>query len=398
MNWFTLPPEKQNYLEKMKTLAQEQFLPRAAHYDATIVFPKENIEDLKTTNLLGSLIDKQYGGLGLGHEKGDIYTHWMMTREIAKADMGFARVWEGHSNAMALIDTLGTPTQKEKWLTNVVQNGEIWGVWSGEPQAKKPGQKAKFGTTVTETNDGYLINGTKIFCSGAPMANWAVILVNTQGTGGARHATQSPETLLMLGADMNDTSITLDASWWNPIGMRTSCSFLVRFDNTFIPKENLIGPPGEFLLNDWQTRFTPQYAVTLLGGAESAYDYALNYIKTQQKGQDAYIQHRVGRMALNLKSAHLWMRKVATLWETGDIENAKLEGNCLRYLVEQFSMETVQHAIHACGARSLIRPSQLERIYRDLSFYARHDNDDQLLGAIGRSIVGEAYDVSFFKT
>ena len=100
----------------------------------------------------------------------------------------------------------------------------------------------------------------------------------------------------------------------------------------------------------------------------------------------------------NVKSAHLWMRKVATLWETGDVENAKLEGNHLRYLVEQFAMETIQHAIHACGARSLVRPSRLERIYRDLSFYARHDNDDHLLSAIGRSILGESYDVSFFGT
>ena len=141
----------------------------------------------------------------------------------------------------------------------------------------------------------------------------------------------------------------------------------------------------------------PQYAVTLLGGAESAFDYALEYIKKQKKGHDPYVQHRIGKMALNLKSAHLWMRKVATLWEKGDVENAKIEGNCLRYLVEQFATESVQHAIHACGARSLIRPSRLERIYRDLSFYARHDNDDQLLGAIGSSVVGKIFDVSFFK-
>ena len=196
-------------------MTQERFLSRAVYHDETATFPTENVSDLKEAGLLGSLVDTEYGGLGLGHNRGDIYTHWMMTREIAKADMGFARIWEGHSNAMALIDTLGNPQQKEHWLNRVTQKGEVWGVWSGEPQAKKPGQKAKFGTTVTLEEGGYRINGTKIFCSGAPGVNWAIILVNTEGTGGARHATTSPETLLMLGCDMSDPSISLDKSWWN---------------------------------------------------------------------------------------------------------------------------------------------------------------------------------------
>lgn len=398
MKWFTLPPEKEIFLNKIKSLAQNNFLPRASRFDEAAVFPKENIDDLKKENLLGSLINKKYGGLGLGHDRGDIFTHWMMTREIAKVDMGFARIWEGHSNAMAILDKLGTAEQKNQWLKKgVVQKGELWGVWSGEPQSKKPGQKAKFGTTVKKVKNGFEINGAKIFCTGAPGVDWAILLVNTEGSGAARHATNSPETLLMLGCDMSDSSISLDASWWNPIGMRSSVSYLVRFKNTFISEKNVIGPPGEFLINNWQTRFTPQYAVTLLGGAESAFDYTVEYIKTQKKGHDPYVQHRIGKMLLNLKSAHLWMRKVATLWENGDKKNAQLEGNNLRYLVEQFSTQTVEHAIHACGARSMIRPSRLERIHRDLSFYARHDNDDQILSTIGRSVLGEGFDVSFFK-
>ena len=57
----------------------------------------------------------------------------------------------------------------------------------------------------------------------------------------------------------------------------------------------------------------------------------------------------------------------------------------------------LDHCIHACGARCLNRPSPIERIYRDLSFYVRHDNDDHILANIGKSVLGLPYDLSFYK-
>jgi alkylation response protein AidB-like acyl-CoA dehydrogenase len=68
--------------------------------------------------------------------------------------------------------------------------------------------------------------------------------------------------------------------------MKGTVSYLVRFEQTFIPKENLIGYPGQYILEEWQTRFTPQYGAAFLGAAEGAYEYALAYIKKQEKGHD----------------------------------------------------------------------------------------------------------------
>ena len=69
----------------------------------------------------------------------------------------------------------------------------------------------------------------------------------------------------------------------------------------------------------------------------------------------------------------------------------------MRHVVEHLATETVDHAVRACGARSLIRPSPLERVLRDLSFYVRHDNDDQVLATIGRAVLGQPFDVSFYR-
>lgn len=390
--------EKANLLALLKKLAQDEFVERAGHYDSTYSFPKENFQSLFRAGLNAPTVSREFGGMGLGNGKGNIRKLWAMTTEIAKADMSTARCWEGHNNALALIDGLGTYVQKEKWFAGVVQRGEIWTVWSGEPLLKTPGQKQKIGTTLTKTDLGYIVNGSKVFCSSAPGATWANLLVNTEGSGGARHADGSPECVIMLACDLSDPSVSFDDSWWKPIGMRGSVSYKVDFDNTLIPFENQIGTSGQFLTEDWQTRWIPQYASTFLGGAEAAYEYTLQHIASQRRQGDPYVQHRIAKMAINIKSAHLWLDHVAKLWDQNKIAEAQAAGNMVRFQVEQLATDTLTHAVHCCGARALIQPSPLERILRDLTLYTRHDNADQLLTTIGRSVLGESHDQSFFKT
>jgi alkylation response protein AidB-like acyl-CoA dehydrogenase len=189
----------------------------------------------------------------------------------------------------------------------------------------------------------------------------------------------------------------VDGSWWDPIGMRATVSHLVRFDRTFVPAGNVLGYPGQYLLEGWQTRFIPHYAASFLGAAEAARDYALDYLSTQGRGGDPYVQHRVARMAIHVETAHLWLRHVARLWDEGEEAAAQAAGSRARWLVEQLADETVRHAVHACGARSLIRPSPLERIVRDLALYLRHDDDDRILATLGKDVLGLAHDRSFYK-
>ena len=159
----------------------------------------------------------------------------------------------------------------------------------------------------------------------------------------------------------------------------------------------MIGRPGQYLADGWQTCFIPHYAATFLGAAEAAYEFSLEYVKSQNKTADPYIQHHIAQSAINVETGHLWLRHVAHLWETGRHDEAQLAGSRARHVIEHLAEDTVKRSIRACGARSLNRPSPLERIYRDLSFYVRHDNDDHLLATIGRSLLGQQHDPSFFK-
>ncbi len=388
--------ERRALVEQVAELARERLAPRAAHYDRTASFPAEDFADLFAAGLLAAAVPREHGGLGVGPLRGDAFTLWMMTKELAKADLSLARCWEGHANSLVLIDALGSEEQRTRWFAGVVERGEKWVAWSGEPQAPAPGEVVRFGTRVTAVPGGFVVDGSKAFSTSAGGAQWAILLVNTGGPGGARHAA-SPETLLLLACDLADPSVEIDRSWWDPIGMRATVSHLVRFTRTFIPESQRIGEPGCYLREGWQTAFIPHYAASFLGAAEAAYDQALIYLKAQGKGEDPYVQQRVARMSIHVETAHLWLRHVARLWDDGRRQEAQLAGSRARHLIEHLAEETVGHAIRACGARMLMRGNPVERIYRDLSLYIRHDNDDHILATIGKALLGQGFDPSFYK-
>lgn len=393
-----LSSEQQDLINRVSLQAREKFAARAAEYDRTATFPAEDFDDLFREGLLAPVVPKEHGGQGLGPYTGDVFTLWMMTKEIARADLSLARCWEGHVNSLVLLDGMATEEQKSRWFKGVVERGEKWVAWSGEPQARKPEEAVRFGTTVEKVSGGYIVAGNKAFATSAGGAQWAILLVNTAGPGGVRHAESGAlDSVLMMACNLSDPSVEIDTSWWDPIGMRATASHLVHFHKTFIPDEDLIGYPGQYLKEGWQTCFIPHYAATFLGAAEAAYDYALNYITSQKKIEDPYVQHHLGQMSVNVETAHLWLRHVARLWETGRYLEAQIAGSRARHVVEHLAEDTVKQCIRACGARCLIRPSALERVYRDLSFYVRHDNDDQILATIGKSILGLTHDPSFYK-
>jgi alkylation response protein AidB-like acyl-CoA dehydrogenase len=391
-----LAADRQALVDRMAVLARERFAPRAAAHDRDASFPADDLADLFAAGLNAPTVPREHGGLGLGPLRGDAYTLWMLTKQIAKADLSLARCWEGHANSLLLLDALASEEQKARWFAGVVERGEKWVVWSGEPQARAPAETSRFGTTLTPVEGGYVVDGSKVFATSAGGAEWAILLVNSAGPGGARH-TSSPDSLLMLACDLADASVETDGSWWDPIGMRATVSHLVRFRRTFIPEANRIGGPGEYLSGGWQTAFAPHYAASFLGAAEAAFDYAMAHLKAQGKEGDPYVHQRVAHMSIHLETGHLWLRHVAALWDAGRRAAAQMAGSRVRHVMEHLAQETVDHAVRACGARSLIRPSPLERVLRDLAFYVRHDNDDQVLATIGRAVLGQPFDASFYR-
>jgi alkylation response protein AidB-like acyl-CoA dehydrogenase len=201
----------------------------------------------------------------------------------------------------------------------------------------------------------------------------------------------------MLACDLSDPSISFEGDWWDPIGMRSTVSYKVNFVDTFIPEANCIGEIGEFLTMDMQSRFTPHYAVSFLGALEGAYEYALEMVISQHRQHDPYVQHHIAKVKLSIDTLDLWLTQVAFMLDNKQHEAACEAGSKFRYLAEKLAEDGVKRCIKICGARSLNKPSRLERIYRDLTIYVQHDNVDHILSTIGRRAMGQPVDNAFFN-
>src|SRR5262245_52114021 len=118
-----LSDEQQELVDRVSMLARENFARRAAGYDQTATFPAADFEDLFRAGLNAPVVPKAYGGLGLGPYRGDVFTLWMMTKEIAKSDLSLARCWEGHVNSLVLLDGIAKDEQKARWFRGVVDRG-----------------------------------------------------------------------------------------------------------------------------------------------------------------------------------------------------------------------------------------------------------------------------------
>jgi alkylation response protein AidB-like acyl-CoA dehydrogenase len=177
-NEFDLSAEQQDLINRVSVLAREKFAPRAAEYDRTATFPAEDFDDLFQAGLLAPVVPREYGGYGLGPYTG---------------------------NSLVLLDGMSTEEQKARWFKGVIDRGEKWVAWSGEPQARKPDEPIRFGTTVEKVDGGYIINGNKAFATSAGGAQWAILLVNTAGPGGVRHAAaENIDTVLMMACNLSD--------------------------------------------------------------------------------------------------------------------------------------------------------------------------------------------------
>src|ERR1700675_464580 len=176
-----LSSRQQELVSTMRELAQSKFAPRADAYDREGAFPAEDFDDLRHAGMLAAVVPPDHGGLGLGPRQRDVFALWLMTKEIAKADLSLARCWEGHSNSLVLLDGMGTQEQKERWFQGVVERGEIWVAWSGEPQVRGSLETKAFGTTTIKVDGGYVVDGAKAFATSAGNACWSVLLVSTAG-------------------------------------------------------------------------------------------------------------------------------------------------------------------------------------------------------------------------
>lgn len=353
---------------------------QAAAIDCVGGFPAQEFEQLGAAGLLAAPLHCDLGGVGLGFQSEQTGLLLKILQQIGRGNLSLGRVYEGHVNGLQLIQTFGTADQVRRFAQDVQAN-RIFGVWNAE---------ATDGVKLWPLAEGrYRLEGSKTFCSGCgyvdrPFVNGAL------PDGGWQ----------MAIVPMEQVQVEVDASWWQPPGMKASASYKVDFSGVEIGPEYLIGQPGDYFRQPWLTAGVLRFAAVQLGGAEALFDSTRAYLQGLGRTDHPQQQIRLGQMAIALEQGNLWLQGgAAQIQRYAPIfggrpdepapEPASLVSyaNMVRTAIEQICMEVMPLAERCIGTRGLLPPHPMERIIRDLTLYLRQPAFDAALSGVGQHVL-----------
>ncbi|QNH61767.1 acyl-CoA dehydrogenase [Hymenobacter sediminicola] len=354
-----LPPEQAAAALAPKLLAH------APHSDHDGGFPVQEFSWLRETGLLRAPLETRSASLTASAQTLKLL---QTLKHIGRGNLAVGRVYEGHVNALQLLQRIGQPEQISGWVADV-RAGHLFGVWNTEAQ---DGVKLE-----PLPNGRYRLQGSKTFASGAGHVT-RPLLTAALPDGGWQ--------MLILPADTQQPA--LDSSFWRPLGMRASASFRVDFSGLEISEADLLGQPGDYYRQPWFSGGAIRFAAVQLGGAEAVFDETRRFLQALGRTDDPYQRQRLGEMTLLIESGALWLRGAADHASRPSAESAAeatvAYANMVRTAIEDICLRVLQLAERSVGARGLLQPEPFERLHRDLTHYLRQPAPDAAQADAGR--------------
>ena len=148
--------------------------------------------------------------------------------------------------------------------------------------------------------------------------------------------------------------LKIDTEVWRPTGMRACVSPWLYLDDCFVPEENLLGQPGQFLGENWMGKINFAFTANYLGSARAMYDWALNYIRERGGGKDSYRQLRFGELKSMLDASRLLLYNTVRMFKTNP-DGAMVAAHEAKWMAKETLEKIMWSAAEVCGSTSLIR-------------------------------------------
>jgi alkylation response protein AidB-like acyl-CoA dehydrogenase len=329
----------------------------AAECDGDGCFPVSAFNALKRIGLVG------WPPLAAGEAR----RLFRLLAAIGRGDLSVGRIFEGHVNALFLIQRFGNVAQRERYAAKA-SIGELFGVWNTD-LPEEPLRMAEM-----------RLQGKKTFASGIDGLSQAIVTIS------------QPLGRLMIVVPV--TELPVDRSWWRPLGMRASGSHVVDFTGLEIEPGWILGQYDDYIREPWFSAGAIRFAAVHVGGMHAILDTVVTHLARTKRLKDLYQRHRLGRMGTAVEAGYAWLDRAATLWceavdgGPGSPTEARLIAfaNAARGAVESLALEVLEEAERSVGAAGMIAPHPLERLVRDLRTYLRQPNPDGALAAVGAAI------------
>ncbi|MCD4533650.1 acyl-CoA dehydrogenase family protein [Nocardioides sp. cx-169] len=310
---FSLEPEIVALKKMVRDFAEKEIVPHAAGWSERGEFPTSVFRQLGELGLMGMLVPEEWGGMNAG-----MVTYVAVMEEIGRADQSVAAAWNAHSTIASLpLVMFGTDEQKERWLRPLAEGRNIAAFGLTEPGAGS--DAAGITTRATRTEDGWVIDGAKIFISnaGTDMSLGVTVLAQT-GTG-ADGRKQFGAFFVPKGTPGFEMGEPLKKLGWHAMDTRE-----LYFANCFVGADHLIGDPEAGLTQFLSALDPGRISVASLGLSlsQAALELGVDYagIRSQfgrKIGEHQAIAHKVADMATQVEAARWLVYRAAWLADEG---------------------------------------------------------------------------------
>lgn len=331
---------------------EKNVFPYAEEFDEIQQIPREYFKKLANDGFLGTAVSKKYGGSAL-----DDITLGIMHEEFGRGYGSVENAITVYGMVCRPLSRLGTKAQKEKYLPKVVSGEWIPAIGITEPNA---GSNMKgIETSLIEHGYHYVLNGKKRYITLAQIADFYIIIAKLGDL----------PTACIIDRDTKGLSVSPILGL---LGLRANMLAELNFDNCVIPKESILGKPGDgiryvagFALNEG--RFTT--ACGALGIAQGCLELSMKRAKERIQFDMPLMKHELVQkmlteMITSIEAARGVCQKAARLREEGEPE-AVQQTLIAKYLASQAAVQAGSHAVSIHGASGCTENSAAQRGYRD---------------------------------
>jgi glutaryl-CoA dehydrogenase (non-decarboxylating) len=360
---FSLPEELEMLRDMVRDFASEKIAPFADEWDEKHYFPYEEVmKPMGELGLFGTVIPEQYGGSEMGW-----LAAMIVTEEIAKASSSLRVQINMQTLGCAYtILTYGSDELKEKYISKLVSAEYMGGFAITEPDAGSDVMALK--SKAEDKGDHWLLNGSKTWISNADIADVIVYYAYTDRDAGSKGLSA----FLVELKNFNDIRTT-DLE---KMGSRSSPTGEIYLTDTRVPKENIIGKPGDGAkivfgsLN--QTRLSA--AAGGVGVAQACLEEAIKYCTERKQfgkpiGEYQMNQDLIGQMSAEIEAARLVVYKAAWAKDQGKLNNG-LDVAQAKYLAGEVATKCANYAMRILGAYGYSTEYPVARFFRDAPTYS----------------------------
>jgi len=367
--FFKTTEQHEDFRARIREFAESEVNPQAFLLDKENRFPTEAIEKLGKMGVLGTPYPKEYGGAGL-----DVLSYAIAVEELSRVDGGTGVILSAHvSLGTYPIFAYGTEEQKQKYLIPLVKGEKLAAFGLTEPNAGSDAGGTE--TTAVLEGDYYILNGGKIFITNADKADTYVVFAVTTPDIGVKGISAFIVEKGWEGFTFGDH--------YDKMGIRSSSTAELIFNNVKVPKENLLGEEGQGFKIAMKTLDGGRIGIAsqALGIAEGAYENALEYSKERiQFGkpicQQQAISFKLADMATKIRAARLLVYSAAELKENH--EPYSMEAAMAKQYASDICLEVVNDALQIFGGNGYLKGMDVERAYRDAKICTIYEGTNEI--------------------